>query len=96
MYAIYTLISLVAQLLIWLLIIWAVMGWLITFNVINAYNPFVSGVMRSLEGLFDPMLRPIRRILPTAGGIDFSPLVLIIIIIVLKTLLLQDILPALM
>jgi YggT family protein len=96
MHALYTLIDLVANILIWLLIIWAVMGWLITFNVINAYNPFVSGVMRSLERLFDPLLRPIRRFLPTAGGIDFSPLVLIILIIVIRTLLLQDILPALM
>ncbi len=96
MHALATLIYLVGQVLIWMLIIWAVMGWLITFNVINPHNQFVSSVMRSLEGLFTPMLRPIRRFLPNFGGIDFSPIVLIIIIYVIQALLLQDILPRLM
>ena len=93
MNALATLIYLVGQVLIWMLIIWAVLGWLITFNVVNPRNPFVSSVMRSLESLFTPLLRPIRRFLPSFGGIDFSPLVLIIIIIVLQVLLLDDILP---
>jgi YggT family protein len=96
MNAIYTLVYLVGQVLIWMLIIWAVLGWLITFNVVNPRNPFVSSVMRSLEGLFTPLLRPIRRILPTAGGLDLSPLVLIILIYVIQALLLKDILPLLM
>ncbi len=95
MNALATLIYLVGQVLIWMLIIWAVLGWLITFNVVNARNPFVSSVMRSLEALFTPLLRPIRRFLPTLGGIDLSPVVLIIIIIVLQTLLLDDLLPLL-
>jgi YggT family protein len=93
MNALATLIYLVGQVLIWMLIIWAVMGWLITFNVINPRNQFVQSVMRSLEALFTPLLRPIRRFLPTFGGIDFSPIVLVIIIIVLQTLLLDDLLP---
>ena len=92
MNALATLIYLVGQVLIWMLIIWAVMGWLITFNVINARNPFVQSVMRSLEALFTPLLRPIRRYVPTFGGIDFSPIVLVIIIIVVQTLLLDDLL----
>lgn len=96
MNAIYTLVYLVGQVLIWMLIIWAVLGWLITFNVVNPRNPFVSSVMRSLEGLFTPLLRPIRRILPSAGGLDLSPLVLIILIYVIQALLLKDILPLLM
>ncbi len=95
MNALATLIYLVGQVLIWMLIIWAVMGWLITFNVINARNPFVQSVMRSLEALFTPLLRPIRRYVPTFGGIDFSPIVLVIIIIVVQTLLLDDLLPLL-
>ena len=96
MHALAQLIYLAGQLLIWMLIIWAVLGLLIAFNVVNARNPFVSSVMRSLEALFTPLLRPIRRFLPTAGGIDFSPMVLIIIIWVIQTLLLQDILPMFM
>lgn len=95
MYALYTLVYLVGQVLIWMLIIWTVMGLLINFNVINAFNPFVQSVMRSLDALFEPLLRPIRRILPKTRGLDFSPMVLIIIIYVLQALLLKDILPRL-
>jgi YggT family protein len=96
MHALYTLVYLVGQVLIWMLIIWTVLGLLVAFNVINAHNAFVHSVMRSLDALFEPMLRPIRRFLPTARGIDFSPMVLMIIIYVLQALLLQDILPLLM
>ena len=96
MNALATLIYLVGQVLIWMLIIWAVLGWLITFNVVNPRNQFVSSVMRSLEGLFTPMLRPIRRFLPNFGGIDFSPVVLIILVYVIQALLLKDILPLFM
>ena len=96
MNALATLIYLAGQVLIWMLIIWTVMGLLIAFNVMNPYNPFVQSVMRSLDALFEPMLRPIRRFLPKMRGIDFSPMVLIILIYVIQALLLQDILPRLM
>ena len=63
---------------IWLLVAYAILSWLIAFNVINTQNEFVRGVVRGLDRLFDPMLRPIRRLMPDLGGIDLSPLVLFI------------------
>jgi len=73
-------------LLQWLIIIWVIMGLLIAFNVVNARNPYVSSIMRSLNQLFEPMLRPIRRILPNMGALDLSPAVLMILVIALRML----------
>jgi YggT family protein len=63
-----------------LLIIYIIFSILISFNVINAYNQFVTIVYGSLYKLFEPMLRPIRNFLPDLGGIDFSPIVLLLAI----------------
>lgn len=92
MNALITLINMVAWLLQVMLIVWIVLGLLAQFNIVNARQPFVAAVMRSLDRFFEPILRPIRRILPTPGGIDFSPAVLLILIIVIRTLLVDDIL----
>ena len=62
---------------IWLVIAMAIMSWLTAFNVVNARNPFVQQVERFLYALTDPVLRPLRRIIPVIGGIDISPIVLI-------------------
>ena len=93
MNALYTLVDLTFTFLIWLIVIWAILGWLITFNVINSYNQFVISFMRSVEALLSPLLRPIRSILPSAGGIDFAPVILIILLIVLERFLLLDVFP---
>jgi YggT family protein len=63
-----------------LIVIVAIMSWLISFNVINAYNNVVRTIWDALNALIDPLLRPIRRHLPAMGGLDLSPLVLILII----------------
>ena len=76
--ALISILILVLQVGIWLLIAYAILSWLIAFNVINTQNEFVRGVVRGLDRLFDPMLRPIRRLMPDLGGIDLSPLVLFI------------------
>jgi YggT family protein len=55
-----------------------VLGLLIAFNVVNMHNQFVSALYTALNAILDPMLRPIRRIMPNTGAIDFSPMVLII------------------
>ena len=67
-----------------LLIIYAVMSWLIAFNVVNTYNRFVRGVQHTLERILEPLLRPIRRIIPDMGGIDLSPMVLFLVIILIQ------------
>ena len=61
---------------IWGLIVWAIASWLVAFNVVNTRNPVVSGILNALDRLYDPLVRPIRRILPDFGGIDLSPIVL--------------------
>jgi len=74
-------ILLVLQIYIWLLIAAAVLSWLIAFNVVNARNPVVAGIAEFLYRITDPLLRPIRSLLPNLGGIDVSPVILIILFI---------------
>jgi len=77
-------IDLILGLYTWVLIISAVMSWLIAFNVINAYSPAVRSIGQVLYVVTEPLLRPIRRILPATGGVDFSPIVLLIVIFFLR------------
>lgn len=74
------------QVLIWIIIAQVVISWLVAFNVINTHNDFVRTLLRSLDRLTEPMLRPIRRVLPDLGGIDLSPMVLIIGLILVQRL----------
>ncbi len=71
-------ISLAIEIYIYLVIAMAIMSWLIAFDVINRHNQFVSTVGRFLWKITEPPLRPIRRILPDLGGIDISPIILIL------------------
>jgi YggT family protein len=63
---------------VYIIIAGAVMSWLIAFNVVNPYNQFVRSIWQGLNALTEPLLRPIRRWMPDLGGIDISPVVLII------------------
>jgi len=74
----------VINIYIWLLIISSVMSWLIAFNVINTYNRFVYMVMDFLYQVTEPVLRPVRRILPNMGGIDISPVIVILILLFIR------------
>ncbi len=74
----------VCQLLIWGLIGWAVLSWLVAFNVVNTSNRFVYTLSNSLDRLFTPMLRPIRRLLPDMGGVDLSPMALVLLIMLVQ------------
>lgn len=71
----------VIDLYIWVVIISAILSWLVAFNVVNSYNKLIATVGEVLYRLTEPVLRPIRRILPTLGGVDLSPVVLILILI---------------
>ena len=74
------LISIVIQLYIYVLIVAAVLSWLLAFGIVNRHNAVVSGVGRFCYALTGPVLRPIRRIIPLVGGVDLSPLVLILLL----------------
>jgi YggT family protein len=68
----------VVNLVWWAIFIWFAMQLLIQFNVINRFNPWVNRIYSVLDKLIEPLLRPIRRYIPTFNGFDFSPLVLIL------------------
>jgi YggT family protein len=87
-------ILIVLDLYIWLLIAAAVLSWLVAFNVVNARNQFVAMVGDFLYRITEPLLRPIRNMLPSLGGIDVSPVVLILIIILIKDIIVRYIYPA--
>ena len=74
-------INMVIQLYIWIIIAGAIMSWLIAFNVINPYNQFVRSLWMGFNALTEPLLRPIRRWMPDMGGIDLSPMILILLCI---------------
>jgi len=74
--------------ILWLIvIIQFVMSWLIVFNVLNIHSPGVRAVVNAINRITEPMYRPIRRMLPDFGGIDFSPLIVIILIAIAHKLL---------
>ena len=62
----------------WIILAMVVMSWLIAFGIINRSNPDVRQIGHALDRLTEPLLRPIRRVLPDLGGIDISPIVLLI------------------
>jgi YggT family protein len=70
--------------LLWIIIVQAVISWLVAFNVINTHSDFVRQVMYALGRLTEPLYRPIRRIMPDFGALDFSPLVVLLIIQILR------------
>jgi YggT family protein len=83
-YALLQTISMILQLVWWVFLIMIIMSWLISFNVINTRNQFVAGVWRVVNAITEPILRPIRRIIPPMGGLDLSPIVVFVIIFFLQ------------
>jgi len=71
----------------WIIIVQAILSWLIAFNVLNTSSNGVRAIVQALDRLTAPLYRPIRRFLPDFGGIDFSPLVVLLLIMVLQKLL---------
>jgi len=84
MRAVLDIVLIVLDLYVWLLIASAILSWLIAFNVVNTRNQFVSAIAEFLYRITEPVLGPIRRALPSLGGLDISPIVLILIIMFLQ------------
>ena len=87
--AIAWLIDTVVEIFVWLLLARVILGWLVQFNVVNTRNQFVNMVGGFLVQVTEPALKPIRRVVPSIGGIDISPVVLLLLLIFLKRLLFQ-------
>ena len=93
MRAILDVILIVLHLYIWLLIAAAVLSWLIAFNVVNTRNQVVAMVGDFLFRITEPLLRPIRGMLPSLGGIDISPIILILIIFLIENIIVRYVYP---
>ena len=94
MYALLWLFDTVVQLFIYVLIASAVLSWLVAFNVVNTRNQFVSAVAEFLYRITEPVLAPIRNVLPNFGGLDISPIILILIIMFIQRVITYYIYPA--
>jgi YggT family protein len=81
------------EIYVWLLIASAVLSWLIAFNVVNTRNQFVAMLADFLFRITEPALAPIRRIMPNLGGIDISPVILILIIIFIEKVIITYVYP---
>lgn len=79
----------------WLIIASAIFSWLYAFNVVNPRNQFVGSIGNALYRITEPALRPIRRILPDLGGIDISPILLLLLLFFIRQFILTTIAPAL-
>ena len=84
MRAVLDIVLIVLDLYVWLLIASAILSWLIAFNVVNTRNQFIAAIGEFLYRITEPVLAPIRRMLPSLGGLDLSPIVLILIIMFLQ------------
>jgi YggT family protein len=84
MHALIGFIAMVITLYIWVVIISAVLSWLIAFDVVNRRNRAVYTIADSLNRLTEPALRPIRKVLPDLGGLDISPVILILGLIFIR------------
>jgi YggT family protein len=89
MYAFLHLVSTVISIYIWLLIAQAVLSWLVAFGVVNRYNRAVATIGDFLWRVTEPLLRPIRRVIPDLGGIDISPVILILLLWFLRDLMFE-------
>ncbi|MCZ8177821.1 MAG: YggT family protein [Rhizobium sp.] len=93
MYALFQTIDLALSIFTWILIGSAIFSWLYAFNVINSSNRFVATLGQFFHNVTEPALRPIRRFMPDLGGIDISPIILLLIIFFLRSFLWNSIYP---
>jgi YggT family protein len=93
MRALFEVILIALNIYIWLLVAAAVLSWLIAFNVVNTRNQAVAMIADFLYRITEPALRPIRSLLPNLGGIDISPVILILLIILIERIIIHYVLP---
>ena len=93
MRAVLDIILLILQIYIWLLIAAAVLSWLVAFNVVNTRNQVVAMLGEFLFRITEPVLRPIRSMMPNLGGIDVSPVILILLILLVENVIIRYIYP---
>ena len=93
MRALFLVIDLALEIYIWIVIAMAIFSWLVAFNVVNTRNPAVHMIADFLYRITEPALRPIRNLLPNLGGLDISPVILILIIYFIENVIILYIYP---
>jgi YggT family protein len=96
MIALFRTIDLALDIYTWIIIASAVFSWLYAFNVVNSSNRFVASIGEFLYKVTEPVLRPLRNILPNLGGIDISPIVVLLIIFFIRQFMWTTLLPSLL
>ncbi|MBV2141936.1 YggT family protein [Falsochrobactrum sp. TDYN1] len=96
MIALFRTIDLALDIYTWIIIASAIYSWLYAFNVVNSSNRFVAAIGDFLYKATEPALRPIRSLLPNLGGIDISPIILLLIIFFIRQFMWTTLLPALL
>jgi YggT family protein len=86
-FALFQIADYLLRILGWVIILQVILSWLVAFNVLNTSSQGLRAFMGALDRIMEPLYRPIRKVLPDFGGIDFSPLVLLLLIQVLRMLL---------
>ncbi|MCL6741384.1 YggT family protein [Sphingomonas sp. RB56-2] len=84
--ALFDIVLFLLRLLSILVIVQVIVSWLVAFNVVNLHQPFVRALYTGMERVTEPVYRPIRKVLPDFGGLDFSPIVLLLLIQVISML----------
>jgi YggT family protein len=90
MHALFSVILLALELYTYVIVGVAILSWLIAFNVVNMYNDLVRSIWNGLNALTEPALQPIRRFLPSMGGMDISPVILLLIIYFIRQLIIDN------
>ena len=93
MRALFLVIDLALEAYVWILIASAVLSWLVAFNVVNTRNQFVASVAEFLYRITEPVLAPIRAFMPSLGGLDISPIILILLILLIQKLIAYNVMP---
>ncbi|MBO6508305.1 MAG: YggT family protein [Roseibium sp.] len=93
MTALFTVILLALEIYTYVIIASAIFSWLYAFNIVNSNNQIINQIGRVLYNLTEPALRPIRRFMPDLGGIDISPVILLLGIIFVRQIIIINILP---
>lgn len=94
MQAVFATINFIFDILWFIIVASAIFSWLHAFNIINSSNQFVSMIGNALYQMTEPLLRPIRRFVPVFGGMDISPIILLVILYFLQTFIHTSIRPA--
>ncbi|MEZ5839147.1 MAG: YggT family protein [Hyphomicrobiales bacterium] len=93
MRAILDVVLIALDLYVWIIIASAVLSWLVAFNVVNPRNQLVATIYEAVYRMTEPALRPIRNFLPNLGGIDISPIVLLLVIFLIQRVIMYNIYP---